>query len=61
MDKVGENLSSWQQILLTQSEESPPRLSIEDALILYDDADLNDLMHTYYILYKMQLLLYYNL
>lgn len=45
MDKVGENLSSWQQILLTQSEESPPRLSIEDALILYDDADLNDLMH----------------
>ena len=38
-------MSQWQQILHTQTEHSPPRLSIEDASILYDEADLTELMH----------------
>jgi len=38
-------LSLCQQILQSQSEENPSRLSIEDALILYEEANLTDLMH----------------
>ena len=45
MDKRGDFLSRCRKILLSQSRESPPRLSIDDALILYDEADLSELMH----------------
>ena len=38
-------MSRCQEILLSQSRESPPRLSVEDALVLYDEADLSELMH----------------
>mgnify|MGYP001250631519 FL=1 len=32
-------------ILLSQLEDNPPRISIEEAIILYEDADLGDLMY----------------
>ena len=38
-------MSQCQQILLSQSRDSPPRLSIEEALVLYEVADLTELMH----------------
>ena len=34
----------WRDILNSQLTVNPPRLSIEDALELYDYADLNELM-----------------
>ena len=38
-------MSRCQKILLSQTRDSPPRLSVEDALVLYDEADLSELMH----------------
>ncbi|MFL2493231.1 MAG: CofH family radical SAM protein [Candidatus Thalassarchaeum sp.] len=38
-------MTRWKEILLTQSGSSPPRLDIEDALELYDNANLTELMH----------------
>ncbi|DAC37129.1 MAG: dehypoxanthine futalosine cyclase [Euryarchaeota archaeon] len=38
-------MSQCQEILQSQSEDSPPRLSIEDALVLYQEANLTELMH----------------
>ena len=38
-------MSQCQEILKSQSGDSPPRLSIEDALVLYQEANLTELMH----------------
>ena len=38
-------MSQCQEILQSQSGDSPPRLSIEDALVLYQEANLTELMH----------------
>ena len=32
-------------ILLSQLADNPPRISVEEAIILYEDADLGDLMY----------------
>ena len=41
----GDSLSEWRGILRSQCSEGPPRLSVEDAVTLYDSADINELMH----------------
>jgi len=41
----GDSLSEWRDILRSQCSEAPPRLSVEDAVTLYDSADINELMH----------------
>ncbi len=38
-------LAAWQEILETQLSDNPPRLSVEEATILYDQADQNELLH----------------
>ena len=38
-------LAAWQEILEAQLSENPPRLSVEEATILYDQADQNELLH----------------
>ena len=47
-------MSRCQKILLSQSRDSPPRLSVEDALLLYDEADLSELMHVASIQRRMR-------
>lgn len=47
-------MSRCQKILLPQSRDSPPRLSVEDALVLYDEADLSELMHVASIQRRMR-------
>ena len=37
-------MSDWRAILESQLEVNPPRLSVEEATILYDEADQNDLL-----------------
>ena len=37
-------MAGWKKILKNQISPNPPRLTIEDAVILYDESDLNDLM-----------------
>ncbi len=39
----GEPLKNWQEIIEEQSQSNPPRLTVEDAIILYDKADFNSL------------------
>ena len=41
----GDSLSEWRGILRSQCSEAPSRLSVEDAVTLYDSADINELMH----------------
>ena len=36
-------MSTWKDILEQQSGSNPPRLSVEDAIVLYDEADFNAL------------------
>ena len=38
-------LAVWQEILEAQLGDNPPRLSVEEATILYDEADQNELLH----------------
>ena len=38
-------MARWKEILLEQSAPSPPRLTIDDAVELYDYSDLSELMH----------------
>ena len=38
-------LAVWQEILESQLGDNPPRLSVEEATILYDEADQNELLH----------------
>jgi len=38
-------LAAWQEILESQLRDYPPRLSVEEATILYDKADQNELLH----------------
>ena len=40
---------SWSEIIAIQASENPPRLSIEDAVTIYEDADLNELMYAAHI------------
>jgi cyclic dehypoxanthinyl futalosine synthase len=42
---TGDILSDWRNILQSQRSEDPPRLNVDDAVILYDSADINELMH----------------
>ena len=42
---TGDILSVWRTILRSQNSADPPRLSIDDAVVLYDSADINELMH----------------
>ena len=37
-------MSDWRAILESQLEVNPPRLSVEEATLLYDEADQNDLL-----------------
>ena len=37
-------MSDWRVILESQLGENPPRLSVEEATLLYDEADQNDLL-----------------
>lgn len=37
--------ANWLEILSAQLGDEPPRLTIEEATILYDEADQNDLLH----------------
>ncbi len=36
---------SWSTILERQASRNPPRLSVEEAALIYEEAELNDLMH----------------
>ena len=38
-------MSDWRNILQSQRSADPPRLSVDDAVVLYDSADINELMH----------------
>ena len=38
-------MRSWKTILSEQLSDNPQRLSVEDATILYEEADINDLMY----------------
>jgi len=38
-------LADWQDILQLQLSENPPRLSVEEATILYNEAEQNELLH----------------
>ena len=38
-------LAAWQEILESQLSDNPPRLSVEEATILYDESDQNELLH----------------
>ena len=38
-------LAGWQEILESQLSDNPPRLSVEEATILYDQSDQNELLH----------------
>ncbi|MGB1459610.1 MAG: CofH family radical SAM protein [Candidatus Thalassarchaeaceae archaeon] len=38
-------MAAWQEILESQLSDNPPRLSVEEATILYDQADQNELLH----------------
>ena len=40
-----ERLAQWKEILQAQSENSPSRLSVKDATILYEHAELTELMY----------------
>jgi hypothetical protein len=42
---TGDILSVWRTILQSQNSADPPRLSVDDAVVLYDSADINELMH----------------
>jgi cyclic dehypoxanthinyl futalosine synthase len=42
---TGDILSVWRTILQSQNSADPPRLSVDDAVALYDSADINELMH----------------
>ncbi len=42
---IGDILSDWRVILASQMSADCQRLTIEDAVTLYESADLNDLMH----------------
>ena len=37
-------MKSWEKILQNQTSSNPQRLSVEEAEIIYDNADINDLM-----------------
>ena len=39
-------MRSWKNILSEQLSNNPPRLTVDDATILYEEADINDLMFT---------------
>lgn len=39
-------MRTWKDILEQQSRSDPPRLSVEDAILLYDEADFNALRQT---------------
>ena len=38
-------MANWQDILQLQLRENPPRLTVEEATILYNEADQNELLH----------------
>ena len=38
-------MSKWREILSQQMQKNPPRLSMEDATTIYEDADINELLH----------------
>ncbi|MEL0336304.1 MAG: CofH family radical SAM protein, partial [Euryarchaeota archaeon] len=38
-------MAAWQEILESQLSDNPPRLSVEEATILYDESDQNELLH----------------
>ena len=38
-------MADWRAILEGQLETNPPRLTVEEAIILYDEADQNELLH----------------
>ena len=38
-------LADWQEILQLQLSENPPRLTVEEATILYNEAEQNELLH----------------
>ena len=40
---------SWSAILEIQASRNPPRLSVEEATLIYEEADLNELMHAAHI------------
>jgi len=42
---TGDVLSDWKTILQSQRSVNPPRLSVDEAVTLYDSADINELMH----------------
>ena len=37
-------MERWQRILQKQTSNNPQRLSVEEATIIYNEADINDLM-----------------
>ena len=37
-------MERWQKILQKQTSNSPQRLSVEEAIIIYNEAEINDLM-----------------
>jgi cyclic dehypoxanthinyl futalosine synthase len=39
-------MSGWREILSQQMHDSPPRLTVEEATLLYDQADFNQLLST---------------
>ena len=41
-----DKLADWREILEGQLLPNPPRLTVEEATILYDEADQNELLHT---------------
>ena len=38
-------MADWQDILQLQLNENPPRLTVEEATILYNEAEQNELLH----------------
>tara|TARA_Y100001970_G_scaffold166768_1_gene204058 strand:+ start:68538 stop:69704 length:1167 start_codon:yes stop_codon:yes gene_type:complete len=38
-------MSNWRDILSQQMQNEPPRLSVEDAITIYEKADINELLH----------------
>lgn len=37
-------MEKWKKILQKQTSSNPPRLSVDEAIIIYEDADINELM-----------------
>ena len=46
---------SWFDIIESQISPNPPRLTVEEAILIYEEAELNELLHVAHIRRKQMI------